>query len=211
MGELEGHDPTRMRISDTERHHVAELLRQAAGEGRLDLEELDERLEATYAAKTYADLVPLTADLPVAPRPASPPTVRPAAGVPVGPTYDTSIAVLSGCDRRGAWVIGPTHHAFALMGGVTLDLREARFTSRETVINANTVMGGIDVVVGPHVHVVVEGMGIMGAFEQARDKVEADLDSTSPVVRVKGFALMGGVSVRRKPLPRGKRHRELGH
>jgi len=54
-----------MRISDAERHDVAEVLRNAAGDGRIDLAELDERLEATYAAKTYADLVPITADLPV--------------------------------------------------------------------------------------------------------------------------------------------------
>src|SRR3712207_5042198 len=59
-----GHDPAQLRISDAERHQVAEILRQAAGEGRLDLEELDERLEATYAARTYADLVPITLDLP---------------------------------------------------------------------------------------------------------------------------------------------------
>ena len=82
-GELEPRwqtDPARLRISDTERHQVAEILREAAGEGRLDLDELDERLEATYAARTYADLVPLTADLPVrgpAVRPASQPQPRP--------------------------------------------------------------------------------------------------------------------------------------
>ena len=52
-----------LRVSDKERHEVAEVLREAAGEGRITLEELDERLEATYAARTYADLVPLTADL----------------------------------------------------------------------------------------------------------------------------------------------------
>ncbi|GAA2007247.1 DUF1707 SHOCT-like domain-containing protein [Nocardioides kribbensis] len=40
-------DPMLLRISDAERHQVAEHLRRAAGEGRLDLEELDERLEAT--------------------------------------------------------------------------------------------------------------------------------------------------------------------
>jgi hypothetical protein len=69
MGELEGTnvpgDPSRMRISDADRHRVAEVLREAAGEGRLDLDELDERLELTFAAKTYADLVPITADLHV--------------------------------------------------------------------------------------------------------------------------------------------------
>jgi hypothetical protein len=57
MGELEGRDPAQMRISDADRHRVAEVLRDAAGEGRLDLSELEERLEATWAAKTYGDLV----------------------------------------------------------------------------------------------------------------------------------------------------------
>jgi len=64
MGELEGHDPARMRISDADRERVAEVLRRAAGEGRLEIDELDERLGGAYAAKTYADLVPITVDLP---------------------------------------------------------------------------------------------------------------------------------------------------
>src|SRR3954454_10629500 len=63
-GQPNGNDPTRLRISDQDRHQVAEVLREAAGEGRLDLEELDQRLEATYSARTYADLVPITLDLP---------------------------------------------------------------------------------------------------------------------------------------------------
>ena len=53
-----------MRISDADRNKVAEVLREAAGDGRIDFDELDERLEATYAAKTYAELVPITHDLP---------------------------------------------------------------------------------------------------------------------------------------------------
>ena len=64
-GELERPDPSRMRVSDEDRHKVADILREAAGEGRIDIEELDERLESTYAAKTYGDLVPITSDLPV--------------------------------------------------------------------------------------------------------------------------------------------------
>ena len=67
-GDLE-RDPTQLRIGDAERHQVAEILREAAGEGRLDLDELDTRLEATYAARTYADLVPITLDLPAHPHP----------------------------------------------------------------------------------------------------------------------------------------------
>lgn len=51
---------------------VVETLRQAAGEGRLTLEELDQRLEGAHAARTYAELEKLTDDLPAAllPRPA---------------------------------------------------------------------------------------------------------------------------------------------
>ena len=211
MGETP--EPWQMRISDADRHRVAEVLREAAGEGRIDLDELDERLDATWSAKTYADLVPLTADLPghrhdLAPRPAAAPVPRPAPGALAGPSYNTSIAVMSGVDRRGAWVVGETHTSFALMGGITLDLREAVLTSRETVINASTFWGGIDIIVNAHTHVVVEGIGLMGAFDQARDKVPAELTADSPVVRVRGLAVMGAVTVQRKGPP-GPRRRFL--
>ena len=45
MGEIENrpHDPSLMRISDADRQRVADVLRDAAGEGRIDLDELDER------------------------------------------------------------------------------------------------------------------------------------------------------------------------
>jgi hypothetical protein len=58
-------DPSH-RASDAEREAVADRLRGAAAEGRLDAEELDERLERAYGARTIGDLAPLTADLPAA-------------------------------------------------------------------------------------------------------------------------------------------------
>jgi hypothetical protein len=58
-----------IRIGDADRERVAEQLRRAAGEGRLAPEELEERLEAAFAARTEADLAPLVADLPPEPRP----------------------------------------------------------------------------------------------------------------------------------------------
>jgi hypothetical protein len=61
-----------MRAADDDRQRVADALRTALNEGRLDLHEYDERLQQAYAAKTYGDLDPLLADLPaVAPRPQS--------------------------------------------------------------------------------------------------------------------------------------------
>ncbi len=210
-------DPARLRISDHDRHRVAELLREAAGEGRLDLDELDERLEATYAAKVYADLVPIVVDLPTGqldlPQGATPvPRGAPSSSLPAA-HHDTSVGVLSAQDRRGVWEIGHTHTAFALMGGVDLDLREAVFAAPEVVIYANAVMGGVDIYVNARTRVVVEGFGIMGSFDQARDRVEPAIDAGSPVVRVKGVALMGGVTVTRKPMPGekgGGRRRMLG-
>ena len=204
-------DPSQLRISDADRHKVAELLRDAAAEGRLDLEELDERLEGTYAAKTYADLVPLTIDLPAHDEQQATTPVPRRETLPATVTYDSSLAILGGCTRKGAWLVPPRHQAFALMGGVDIDLREATFAERETVIYANAVMAGVDITVDARTHVIIEGVGIMGAFEQGRDKVAPELTADSPVVRVKGVALMAGVTVTRKGPPRQKKRKMLPH
>ncbi|HWS38129.1 MAG TPA: DUF1707 domain-containing protein [Actinoplanes sp.] len=55
---------TRLRTSDAEREEVAEILRAAMAEGRLDLTEGEERLAAAYAAKFGDELTVLTTDLP---------------------------------------------------------------------------------------------------------------------------------------------------
>ena len=213
--------PDQLRISDADRHRTAEFLREAAGEGRIDLDELDERLEATYAAKVYADLVPLVIDLPDAGSivPGAPGLVpAPGAGQPPAlqhPSYaglpqpTSSFAVMSGQDRKGPWLVGPTHSAFTMMGGIDLDLREAVFATPEVVITANAVMGAVDIYVNAWTRVQVEGVGIMGAFEEGRPKVAAEIGPHSPLVRVKGVALMGAVTVIRKPMP-GERRRRLG-
>jgi len=193
-------DPSRLRISDDDRHKVAEHLRHAAGEGRIDLAELEERLEATYAAKTYADLVPITADLPMGQSTVGAP-VRPSASALPAAGYGNSFAVMSSTTRKGLWTVPDVHSAFAMMGSVELDLREAQFESTEVVINAAAVMGSVDVVVNAHTVVVVEGFGLMGDFSEGRSKVPAQPTAQSPVVRLKGLALMGSVCVRRKPMP----------
>jgi hypothetical protein len=69
-----------MRASDAEREAAVARLRRAAAEGRLTVEELDERSEQAYAARTQAELAALLADLPRAPLPAP----RPAAPVDPG-------------------------------------------------------------------------------------------------------------------------------
>ena len=91
--------------------------------------------------------------------------------------------------------------AVAVMGGVDLDLTEARLESREVTIRAWTIMGGIDIVVPEDMAVVVDGVGFMGAFEENHRGVPPPPPG-APVVRVTGLALMGGVTVKR---PRKRR------
>jgi DUF1707 SHOCT-like domain len=205
-GELQqpggGTDPAQLRISDSERHQVAEILREAAGEGRLDIDELDQRLEATYAARTYADLVPITLDLPGHPYQRPVPAMPRAASPEVvpGPDRESHFAILSGLSRKGIWVVPRQMTILALMGGAELDLRRAKFAAPEVVITINAFMGGAQVIVGPSVRVQVEGTGIMGGYSGPSGLVDATLDENSPVVRIKGFAIWGGVSVERKHL-----------
>jgi hypothetical protein len=58
-----------LRASDRDRERAAEALRDGAAEGRLELAELEERLEVAYAARTDAELAALTRDLPAGARP----------------------------------------------------------------------------------------------------------------------------------------------
>lgn len=221
---MEPVDPRDLRISDADRHRVAELLREAAGEGRLDLDELDQRLEQAYAARTYGDLVPLTLDLPT--HTDTTPVVR-AAGSPVPapggrpvpwtpgppPTWNTSLAIMSESTRGGVWLVGERHVATSVMGSVVIDLREAVFPAGrgDVTIWAVAVMGSVQVLVDHTTAVVVDGFGIMGAFQEHRSRFPVEVDTAGPVVRVTGVALMGSVEVRRKETEAQKRRRrELG-
>ena len=206
-GPLEPVDPSQLRISDDDRHRVADLLRDAAAEGRIDLDELDERLEAAYSARTYADLIPITIDLPAHPDQPSSVPVQPNGRevAPPAASHASSLAIMGECTRRGPWQVAERHTAFSMMGSVTLDLREATFEAAETVITANAIMAGIEIVVDARTHVVVDGIGLMGDFSQGRDKVAAEIGPGSPVVRVRGLALMASVSVVRKGPPETKR------
>ncbi len=139
-------DPTRPRCASRtqDRHKVAEILREAAGEGRLDIDELDERLEATYAAQDV--------------RRPGPDHGRPADPAP-GPRrrrHDRSGLAerlpaprLREHDRhhgrrraaRGVWEVGATAHGVRDDGRGRPRPAGGTFATRETVINANAVMG----------------------------------------------------------------------
>lgn len=191
-----------LRASDADRERVAEILREAAGDGRLTLEELDERLDAVYAAKTYAELEPITHDLPNAGAthtPAPVPEPKPAAdparfgGLP-GST--TAVAILGGFERKGDWVVPREFNCVAFMGGGELDMRDARFEEPTVKINCVAIMGGVEITVPDDAKVHIQGVGIMGGFDHRAASGEGR--PGGPTIIVTGVALMGGVDVKRK-------------
>jgi len=190
-----------MRASDADRERIANVLREAAGDGRLTMDELDERLDAVYAAKTYAELEPITHDLPAAGSTA--PVPAPASAAPGDParfggepTSHGAVAILGGFTRRGDWTVPKEFTAFMFMGGGEIDLREARFAEREVSIHIVAIMGGCEVIVPEDATVRVTGVGVMGAFEHSGAGTGSP---EGPVITVNGVAFMGGVDVKRKP------------
>ena len=196
-------DERTLRASDADRDRVAEVLRAAAADGRLSLDELDERLDRLYAAKTYGELEPVIEDLPGLGdvlRPSQAPAVAPKRDVPerVGgaPTSRVAKAIFGGVARRGQWVVPTRYLIKAVFGGVDLDLREARLESQEVTIESKAVFGGVSIVVPPDVTVIMEGTGIFGGF--GGDAEDVQPPAGAPVVRVTGKAVFGGVAVMRK-------------
>ncbi|GAA2982595.1 DUF1707 SHOCT-like domain-containing protein [Streptomyces fulvorobeus] len=205
-----------MRASDTERDRVAERLREAVAEGRLETDEFEHRLDAALKARTHGELAPLVRDLP---SPGS--TMEPAGAaspVPAGrdgtwveriggpATSRRAFAFWGGFNRGGRWTVGREFTAFAMWGGGHLDLREARFEEREVLVRCFAVMGGIGVTVEPDVHLEVDGVGVMGGFgEYSPMSEEAEPVPGAPRVRIVGFALLGGVDVQRKWSKAGRR------
>src|SRR5262249_47835998 len=145
-GERPSPDPRLdLRASHEDRERVAEALRRAAGEGRFDIDELEERLELAFAAKTYRDLQPLLADLPRhAPgMPTTSGVVAHTTAVGGVPVVNRSQAILSDQRRDGRWVVPPVYMATAIIGNVRLDLREASFAEPEATISCTVFMGDV--------------------------------------------------------------------
>src|ERR1700722_10624813 len=204
-------DPRNLRAADTDRERIADVLREAAGDGRLSMAELDERLDAVYAAKTYAELAPIPRDLPATGAGYVPSTTAAADPARFGAqaTSAGAVAILGGFSRKGDWVVPKTFNAFMFMGGGEIDMRDARFEDREVSIHIVAIMGGCEIIVPDDATVRVTGIGVMGAFEHTVSGAETP---GGPLITISGLAFMGGVDVKRKPTIEAQREaRQLRH
>jgi hypothetical protein len=178
-----------MRAADTDRIQVAQLLTDAAAQGRLQMSDYEDRLTRAYAAKTYQELDSLRSDLLGS-------SVSPHRGGAEKPAPSMLLlAIMSAFERRGRWNVPKKVTTFALWGGGVIDLRYADFTSTEVDIYAISIMGGQTILLPPEVSVEIKGHGVMGGFDH---HVAGEGTPGAPTVRIRGFALWGGVGIKRK-------------
>ncbi len=111
----------------------------------------------------------------------------------VRPT-DRAIAVFGETKRVGRWIPAERNTAVAVMGSNVIDLREALLGPGESVFTAVAVMGSVEVIVPPELHVQCAGSALFGSFEQREDRHTLG-GPDAPSVRIDGFAFFGSVEV----------------
>jgi hypothetical protein len=184
-----------LRASDVERERAADQLRQAAGEGRLTVDELDERLTRCYAATTVAELAALTVDVVVSGHDRVPGSAgAPGAVVKPGPGgSSTIISILSGSDRSGHWRVAPRLKVISVLGGSDIDLTEAEFAAPVTEITVFSLLGGADIRAPDGVEVQISKFALLGGNDvELSDQAPPP---GAPVIHLRMLSIMGGGDV----------------
>jgi hypothetical protein len=178
-----------VRASDAEREVAMSRLRDAAGVGRLTFEELADRIELAAGALTREDLVALTADLP-ADRAAT-------TSLAAAPAPARASSVFGDVRQSGAWAVPAEGRWKSVFGDIVLDLREARVTTPEVLIDAGTFFGDVELLVPEGVEVEVRSRAFFGTVKQEAADAAA---SGAPRIVLTGGTVFGDVRVRPRRL-----------
>jgi uncharacterized protein DUF1707 len=152
-----------LRASHEDRDRAVEILRVAAGDGRLTAAELDERVEAALTARTRGELAALTADLPAVPG---------QAGLGAAQAKDLVRLDYQGgnATRRGHWVVPARMEIRAVGGTVKLDFTDAVITQATLQIHAYVRGGGLVLVTKPGIEVDADGITVHGGTVKIRPR-----------------------------------------
>jgi hypothetical protein len=183
-------DVAAQRAADTDRDAVAERLRVAAREGRIELWELEERLDQAYSAKTYGELATLLADLPAQQRSTSFP------GIGAGPETLVLRTKTLNIRQAGRWVVPRLITAESTTGWITIDFTQASCAYREVTVQVITRTGWIQLI-------LPEGwaarVGPMSAYTgHVSNKAAETADPGAPTVTVTGDPLFGYIKIRQR-------------
>jgi hypothetical protein len=192
-------EPVQPRIGHAEREHAVELLRETASLGRIDLDELDERLERALAARTQPELDAVLDDLRPAPPVAGGGLLGRAPGIPaLGHAPDDPLVLSAGggtARRTGAWEVPGWIRLSPAMGSMRVDCRRA--TTRYPVIDVEVAPSAGSVVL-----ILPEGWAadvdrISRGIGSVKSTVPVTPAPGAPVL-LHGSAGMGSVKVRRE-------------
>lgn len=178
-----------IRISDADRERAAERLHRALGEGRISVEELQDRLTTVYAARFGVDLVPVLDDLPGDPLNLSADVLA----TPVGPPTVLRGGV-SGLKRRGDWAVPARLRVQSSIGAVLLDFCDAELPRPVVEIELELGAGSARLLVPPDATADVDGL--VSSYGSVRSKVPSRSAHGRPHFRVYGRAAAGSVTVR---------------
>jgi hypothetical protein len=186
--------PSDLRASDMDRERVVAVLAEAAGDGRLTLDEHSERVQRAYKARTLGDLAGLTTDL------------VPAGAQPLQLDDSRMVTAFFATVRReGRWVVPDRLSVTAVGGHVILDLREALLQSLHTILHV-TLVGG-------HLQMLVpEGVSVTVTRSRYSGRVGADLTPRpgpdprpgEPLIEIRTFSVAGQVRVHTPRKPGGR-------
>lgn len=170
-----------VRVSDDDRNAVIDRIQDAAGRGFLTIDELESRIELATAAKTRAELEPLTADLP-------------AAGSAVVSAPVVVGATLSKTRRQGYWEVPGRLTVNVTLGKVVLDFTQAKLTTSTVEVEVTGTLASIDVVVPAGMRVDISGLATpLGKSQVTRGGAGDD----GPLVRIVGTLTLGTLKARR--------------
>ena len=182
------------------REMVIDALSTHFANDALDMDEFEQRVDLAHRATSVAGLDELLTDLePAADVPPSkslvPQAEAPQVAIATRPRRANRVlSILSGIQRKGTWRVPKQLRVVAVMGGVDLDFREAEFGPGVTEVKVKSIMGGIAIIVPPHLQVECDGRAILGVFE-GMDRGIGERDPDAPLLRITGVAIMGAVEI----------------
>ena len=183
-------DITAQRAADVDRDAIADRLRIAAREGRLEPWELDDRIGQAYRAKTYGDLAALVADLPAQPPFGSYP------GIGLEPDTLVLRTTTPNIKQAGHWIVPQRITAESTTGWITIDFTQASCAYREVIVEVVTQTGWIQLVLPEGWAARVGPLSTYTGHISNRAAQTADLGA--PTVIVTGHPLFGYIKIRQR-------------
>lgn len=181
--------------SPERRDRVLEVLSQHFAAGRIELEDMERRMEIAARARTAADLEAALAGITPAAKAAVPAAPVSTAVAPARERPRRTLAFLGGHRRAGRWSAPAYQKASAVMGGIQLDYREAVMAQGESELELSVFWGGVQIIVPPDLEVEVEGSAFLGGIHNGAMEPEGQGRAVRRL-RITARVIMGGVDVK---------------